>query len=113
MLSRMHTTHQRWARAPAGSRRRIRPCRTGILALPAVGLAVSVLRRAVEPARTALPRDLSLLFVPAAVGVVQVSPQLAGQGLAIAASILVSIVAALAITALAAVKRLDEAFFET
>jgi holin-like protein len=71
------------------------------MALLAVGLAASAaLRRAVEPVATALLRNLSLLFVPAAVGVVQVLPQLAGQGLAIAASILVSTVAALAVTAL-------------
>ena len=72
------------------------------LALLAVALAVwPSLRRIVEPVATALLRNLSLLFVPAAVGVVQVLPQLAGQGAAIAASILISTVAALAVTALA------------
>jgi putative effector of murein hydrolase LrgA (UPF0299 family) len=72
------------------------------LALLAVGLSAwPALRRAVDPVATALLRHLSLLFVPAAVGVVQVLPQLAGQGVAIAASVLVSTVAALAVTALA------------
>ena len=72
------------------------------LALLAVALAAwPSLRRTVEPVATALLRNLSLLFVPAAVGVVQVLPQLAGQGAAIAASILISTVAALAVTALA------------
>lgn len=76
---------------------------------PVLGLALlapclatlPALRRAVEPVAAALLRHLSLLFVPAAVGVVQVLPQVAGQGLAIAASILISTVAALAVTALA------------
>jgi putative effector of murein hydrolase LrgA (UPF0299 family) len=71
------------------------------LALMAMGLALwPALRRVVDPVATTLLRHLSLLFVPAAVGVVQVLPQLAGQGLAIAASILVSTCAALAVTAL-------------
>ena len=75
---------------------------------PVVGLAllaasvalVPALRRAVEPVATALLGHLSLLFIPAAVGVVQVLPQLAGQGTAIAVSILVSTVMALVVTAL-------------
>jgi holin-like protein len=68
------------------------------MALMAAGLAAwPALRQAVEPVAAALLRHLSLLFVPAAVGVVQVLPQLAGQGVAIAASILVSTVAALAL----------------
>ena len=72
------------------------------MALLAVGLAVSPpLRQAVEPVATALLRNLSLLFVPAAVGVVRVLPQLASQGIAIAVSVLVSTVAALVVTALA------------
>ena len=72
------------------------------MALMAAGLAVlPALRRAVEPVATVLLRNLSLLFVPAAVGVVQVLPQLEGQAGAIAASILISTVAALAVTALA------------
>lgn len=73
----------------------------GMALLAAALAAWPALRRAVEPVATALLRNLSLLFVPAAVGVVQVLPQLAGQGVAIAASVLVSTVAALAVTALA------------
>ena len=71
------------------------------IVLLAVGLAIwPGLRQAVEPVATALLRNLSLLFVPAAVGVVQVLPQLEAQGVAIAAAILVSTMAALAVTAL-------------
>lgn len=71
------------------------------LALMAAGLASwPALRRAVEPVALALLQNLSLLFVPAAVGVVRVLPQLESQGVAIAASVLVSTVAALAVTAL-------------
>lgn len=44
--------------------------------------------------------NLSLLFVPAAVGVVQVLPLLRREGVAIAAAVLVSTVAALVVTAL-------------
>ena len=71
------------------------------MALLAVGLAaLPPLRQAVEPVATVLLRNLSLLFVPAAVGVVRVLPQLASQGVAIAGSVLVSTVAALVVTAL-------------
>jgi holin-like protein len=72
------------------------------MALLAAGLALLPgLRRVVEPVATALLRNLSLLFVPAAVGVLQVLPELASQGVAIAAAILISTVVSLAVTALA------------
>ncbi|HYZ32094.1 MAG TPA: CidA/LrgA family protein [Crenalkalicoccus sp.] len=71
------------------------------LVMLALGLAVLPrLRPVVTPVAATLLGNLSLLFVPAAVGVVQVLPQLAAQGVAIAAAVLVSTVAALAVTAL-------------
>ncbi len=52
------------------------------------------------PVAGALLSNLSLLFIPAAVGVVQVLPLLATEGVAIAAAILVSTFASLVVTAL-------------
>jgi holin-like protein len=75
---------------------------------PVVGLALMAaalllaprLRPVVDPAANSLLRHLSLLFVPAAVGIVQYLPLLRAEGLAIAASILLSTFAALVVTAL-------------
>ena len=68
-------------------------------------LALILLRRpslhaVVGPVAGGLLANLSLLFIPAAVGVVQLLPLLAREGAAIAASILVSTVATLVVTAL-------------
>ena len=54
----------------------------------------------VGPVAGGLLSNLSLLFVPAAVGVVQVLPLLAREGVAIGAAVLVSTVASLVVTAL-------------
>ena len=67
-------------------------------------LAVSLLARpklhaVVGPVATTLLGNLSLLFIPAAVGVVQVLPLLAEEGLAIGVSLVVSTVLALVVTA--------------
>jgi len=58
------------------------------------------LRAFAEKAARPLINTLSLLFLPAAVGVVQFLPVIRGQGLAIGAAILISTVLALAVTAL-------------
>jgi holin-like protein len=58
------------------------------------------LDRVVAPVAGALLTNLSLLFVPAAVGVVQVLPLLAREGVAIAGALLVSTTASLIVTAL-------------
>ena len=75
---------------------------------PVIGLALLAgillwrpsLHGTVGPVAGALLSNLSLLFVPAAVGVVQVLPLLAEQGGAIAAAVVVSTVASLIVTAL-------------
>lgn len=75
---------------------------------PVLGLALLALllvarprlQASVAPAAGVLLGNLSLLFVPAAVGVVQVLPVLAREGAAIGASLLVSTLASLAVTAL-------------
>jgi holin-like protein len=75
---------------------------------PVIGfalLALLLLRsprtmRTVEPTANALLRHLSLLYVPAAVGIVQQIGRLRAEGVAIAAALLVSTAAALAVTAL-------------
>jgi putative effector of murein hydrolase LrgA (UPF0299 family) len=54
----------------------------------------------VGPVAGGLLANLSLLFVPAAVGVVQVLPLLKQEGAAIAAGVVVSTVASLIVTAL-------------
>jgi putative effector of murein hydrolase LrgA (UPF0299 family) len=58
------------------------------------------LHRTVGPVANGLLSNLSLLFVPAAVGVVQVLPLLEQEGGAIAAGVVVSTVASLIVTAL-------------
>jgi putative effector of murein hydrolase LrgA (UPF0299 family) len=72
----------------------------GFAALAAALAALPRLRRAVEPTAAGLLRHLSLLFVPAAVGVVQQLPRLRAEGVAIGAALLVSTVAAMAVGAL-------------
>jgi holin-like protein len=56
--------------------------------------------RTVAPTADTLVRHLSLLFVPAAVGIIQQAPLLVSEGVAIVAALLVSTLAALAVTAL-------------
>lgn len=71
------------------------------LCLLAVACIVSHrLRTFTERAARPLISTLSLLFLPAAVGVVQFLPVLKSQGLAIGAAILISTFLALAVTAL-------------
>ena len=75
---------------------------------PVLGLAILAcllvarprLQPVVAPVAGTLLSNLSLLFIPAAVGVVQVLPLLATEGVAIAASILVSTILSLIVTAL-------------
>jgi len=75
---------------------------------PVIGmclLAVSCLispglRRATDAAARVLLANLSLLFLPAAVGIVQFLPLLRTEGLAIGAAILGSTILTLAVTAL-------------
>ena len=57
------------------------------------------LQAVVAPVAAVLLSNLSLLFVPAAVGVVQVLPLLASEGLAIGVSVVVSTIASLIVTA--------------
>lgn len=71
------------------------------MSLLAIACLVSPgLRRATEAAAKVLVSNLSLLFLPAAVGVVQFLPLLKTEGLAIGAAIVGSTVLALAVTAL-------------
>lgn len=72
----------------------------GMAGLALLLLLVPRLHTVVGPVAGALLSNLSLLFVPAAVGVVQVLPLLRAEGLAIAAAVLLSTVAALVVTAL-------------
>lgn len=75
---------------------------------PVIGLALLAalllwrprLQQVAAPVAQTLLSNLSLLFIPAAVGVVQVLPLLAREGVAIAAAILASTVASLIVTAL-------------
>jgi holin-like protein len=75
---------------------------------PVLGLALLALvialspkaRQAVEGTAVQLLRHLSLLFVPAAVGIIQHLPRLAHEGLAIGVALIVSTLASLAVTAL-------------
>jgi holin-like protein len=74
-----------------------------VIGLALLALAVKVsdkFRRAVEPTAAGLLRHLSLLFVPAAVGIVQHLPRLAAEGLAIGTALVVSTIATLVVTAL-------------
>jgi len=71
------------------------------MGLLAIGCLISArLRRAAEAAARLLIANLSLLFLPAALGVVQFLPLLGRHGLAVGAAILGSTVLALAVTAL-------------
>ncbi|HEX3347596.1 MAG TPA: CidA/LrgA family protein [Acetobacteraceae bacterium] len=82
----------------------------GFTLLAAVLAALPDLRRAVEPTANALLRHLALLFVPAAVGVVQQLPRLRAEGLAIGVALVVSTAAALAAGAIcfrAVAKRIE------
>jgi putative effector of murein hydrolase LrgA (UPF0299 family) len=72
----------------------------GMALLAVILLGRPSLHTAAAPVANTLLANLSLLFVPAAVGVVQVLPLLAAEGVAIAAAILVSTVASLVVTAL-------------
>lgn len=72
----------------------------GMAGLAALLLARPRLHGVAGPVAGALLSNLSLLFVPAAVGVVQVLPLLRSEGVAIGAALVVSTVAALAVTAL-------------
>ncbi len=72
----------------------------GMALLALILLARPKLHATAAPVANTLLANLSLLFVPAAVGVVQVLPLLAAEGVAIAAAILVSTVASLVVTAL-------------
>jgi holin-like protein len=69
--------------------------------LLAIGIALSRnLRRVVEPTAIELLRNLSLLFVPAGVGIVQYWDTLRTEGVAIGVALLVSAAATLSVTAL-------------
>ncbi len=72
----------------------------GMAMLAAALLLRPRLQEVVAPVATALLSNLSLLFVPAAVGVVQVLPLLANEGVAIGVALLVSTVLSLIVTAL-------------
>jgi putative effector of murein hydrolase LrgA (UPF0299 family) len=72
----------------------------GMALLAVILLGRPSLQTTAAPVANTLLANLSLLFVPAAVGVVQVLPLLATEGVAIAAAILVSTVASLMVTAL-------------
>jgi holin-like protein len=73
---------------------------TGMLLLLAALLAVPRLQDVVEAGATELLRHLSLLFVPAGVGIIVAASSVGGQWLAIAASVVVSPLATMAVTAL-------------
>ena len=72
----------------------------GMALLALILLRRPALQATVGPVAGGLLSNLSLLFVPAAVGVIQVLPLLAREGGAIAAAVLVSTVASLIVTAL-------------
>ena len=75
---------------------------------PVIGLVLLLARlrfrgRVPEPVdlvATASSRNLGLLFVPAAVGVVMFWPQIRSHALAVGAALVVSVVATMAVTAL-------------
>lgn len=74
-----------------------------VIGLVLLALAVAAsreFRKTVEPTALELLRHLSLLFVPAAVGIVQQLPRLEAEWLAIGAALVVSTLASLAVTAL-------------
>lgn len=72
----------------------------GLLLLAGAAAWLPRLRKAVEPTANGLLRNLSLLFVPAGVGIVQHLPRLATEGVAIGAAIVISTALTLAVTAL-------------
>ncbi len=73
---------------------------TGMLLLLAALVAVPRLQDLVEAGASELLRHLSLLFVPAGVGIVVAASSGAGQWLAITASVVASTLVTLAVTAL-------------
>jgi putative effector of murein hydrolase LrgA (UPF0299 family) len=73
---------------------------TGMLLLLVALVAVPRLQTVVEAGANELLRHLSLLFVPAGVGIVVAASSAGGQWLAIVASVVVSTIATLAVTAL-------------
>ncbi|MCS0589191.1 CidA/LrgA family protein [Massilia norwichensis] len=73
---------------------------TGMLLLLAALVAVPRLQDVVESGASELLRHLSLLFVPAGVGIVVAASSGSGQWLAIAASVVASTLVTLAVTAL-------------
>jgi len=73
---------------------------TGMLLLLAALLAVPRLQDVVEAGATELLRHLSLLFVPAGVGIIVAASSVGGQWLAIGVSVVVSTLATMAVTAL-------------
>lgn len=72
----------------------------GMLLLGAALVASPRLQALVEPAANTLLSHLSLLFVPAGVGIVAAAASGSGHWIAIAASVLVSTILALAVTGL-------------
>lgn len=82
----------------------------GMAAMLATFLLVPRVEAVVRPAAQGLLAHLSLLFVPAGVGVVAHLPLLRQEGLALAAALLISTAAAIAVGALvfALVARLTE-----
>lgn len=72
----------------------------GMLLLFAALLASPRLHALVEPAGTELLRHLSLLFVPAGVGIIAAASSGSGHWLAIGASLVVSTLLTLAVTAI-------------
>jgi putative effector of murein hydrolase LrgA (UPF0299 family) len=73
---------------------------TGMLLLLATLVAVPRLQDVVEAGANELLRHLSLLFVPAGVGIVVAASSAGGQWLAIVVSVVVSTLATMAVTAL-------------
>ncbi|CAH0306733.1 Holin-like protein CidA [Massilia sp. Bi118] len=73
---------------------------TGMLLLLAALVAFPRLQEVVESGANELLRHLSLLFVPAGVGIVVAASSGSGQWLAIAASVVASTLVTLALTAL-------------
>jgi putative effector of murein hydrolase LrgA (UPF0299 family) len=73
---------------------------TGMLLLLAALLAFPRLQEVVEAGANELLRHLSLLFVPAGVGIVVAASSAGGQWLAIVVSVVVSTLATMAVTAL-------------
>jgi putative effector of murein hydrolase LrgA (UPF0299 family) len=73
---------------------------TGMLLLLGALLAFPRLQAVVEAGANELLRHLSLLFVPAGVGIVVAASSGSGQWLAIVASVVVSTLATMAVTAL-------------